>query len=103
MTRLNYARNIRCLTERYHVHPGPHLSHHCLCLQVLGGGTMKIRTNDAAYLTHVDRWWSELLPRMTRLLYSNGGPIVLIQVLHRAPAQMDRAPSASPEALCSCS
>lgn len=56
-------------------------------LQVLGGGTMKIRTNDAAYLTHVDRWWSELLPRMTRLLYSNGGPIVMVQVLSSSYAE----------------
>ena len=72
------------------------------CLQVLGGGTMKIRTNDAAYLTHVDRWWSELLPRMTRLLYSNGGPIVLIQVLSLALAQMERFPVAFPKALRTC-
>ena len=57
------------------------------CLQVLGGGTMKIRTNDAAYLTHVDRWWGELLPRMTRLLYSNGGPIVMVQVLSLTSAR----------------
>ena len=42
---------------------------------------MKIRTNDAQYLMHVDRWWGELLPRMTRLLYSNGGPIIMVQVL----------------------
>ena len=62
----------------------PNQEHHCL--QVLGGGTMKIRTNDAAYMTHVDRWWGELLPRMTRLLYSNGGPIVMVQVLSPAPA-----------------
>lgn len=57
--------------------------HVCRCW----GGTMKIRTNDAAYLTHVDRWWGELLPRMTRLLYSNGGPIVMVQVLSLTSAR----------------
>ena len=53
-------------------------------LQVLGGGTMKIRTNDADYLYHVDRWWGQLLPRMTPLLYSNGGPIVMVQVCYQS-------------------
>ena len=50
---------------------------------------MKIRSDDPLYLMHVDRWWGELLPRMTRLLYSNGGPIVMVQVLSFAvPAMM---------------
>jgi len=52
-------------------------------LQVVGGGTMKIRTNDADYLHHVDRWWGQLLPRMTPLLYSNGGPIIMVQVCYQ--------------------
>ncbi len=51
---------------------------------------MKIRTHDDAYLTHVDRWWGELLPRMTRLLYSNGGPIVMVQVLSPAHAESSK-------------
>ncbi|BDA51062.1 probable beta-galactosidase [Coccomyxa sp. Obi] len=47
---------------------------------VSGGGTMKLRSSDPLYLAHVDRWWNELLPRMTPLLYSNGGPIVMVQI-----------------------
>jgi len=56
----------------------------CVYLQVVGGGTMKIRTNDADYLHHVDRWWGQLLPRMTPLLYSNGGPIIMVQVCYQS-------------------
>ena len=41
---------------------------------------MKLRTNDANYLNHVDRWWGTLLPRLTPLLYSNGGPVIMVQV-----------------------
>ncbi len=41
---------------------------------------MKLRTNDANYLNHVDRWWGMLLPRLTPLLYSNGGPVIMVQV-----------------------
>ena len=51
-----------------------------MCAQVSGGGTMKLRSSDPLYLAHVDRFWNELLPRMTPLLYSNGGPIVMVQV-----------------------
>ena len=57
-------------------------------LQVVGGGTMKIRTNDADYLQHVDRWWGQLLPRMTPLLYSNGGPIIMVQVCYQSYGMM---------------
>lgn len=41
---------------------------------------MKLRSSDPLYLAHVDRWWNALLPRMTPLLYVNGGPIVMVQV-----------------------
>ena len=49
-------------------------------VQLTGGVTMKLRTNDANYLNHVDRWWGTLLPRLTPLLYSNGGPVIMVQV-----------------------
>jgi hypothetical protein len=49
-------------------------------VQLTGGATMKLRTNDANYLNHVDRWWGALLPRLTPLLYSNGGPVIMVQV-----------------------
>jgi hypothetical protein len=32
------------------------------------------------YLTAVTRWMSVLLPKMRPLLYSNGGPIITVQV-----------------------
>jgi hypothetical protein len=41
---------------------------------------MKLRSSDPLYLAHVDRYFNELLPRMVPLLYSNGGPIIMIQV-----------------------
>lgn len=28
----------------------------------------------------VDKWWNELLPRVKPMLYSNGGPVVMMQV-----------------------
>lgn len=43
---------------------------------------MTLRTSDKDFLGHVDRWWSVLLPRLSRFLYSRGGPIVLTQVGH---------------------
>lgn len=49
-------------------------------LQVKGGRTMKLRSEDPDFLAAVDSWWGELLPRMAPLLYRNGGPIVLVQV-----------------------
>lgn len=49
-------------------------------VQVAGGRTMRLRDNDPAYLAHVDRWWAVLFGRLRRLLYQNGGPIVMVQV-----------------------
>ncbi len=65
-----------------------------MCAQVSGGGTMKLRSSDPLYLAHVDRFWNQLLPRMTPLLYSNGGPIVMVQV--GAPIIIRTFPSVSP-------
>ena len=45
-----------------------------------GGGTMKLRSSDPLYLKHVDNYYNELLPRITPHLYSNGGPVIMIQV-----------------------
>jgi hypothetical protein len=41
---------------------------------------MRLRTNDATYLAHVDRWWAVLFSKLRRFLYENGGPIVMVQV-----------------------
>ncbi len=46
---------------------------------------MTLRVSDEDYLGHVDRWWSVLLPRLSRFLYSRGGPIVLTQARHVHP------------------
>lgn len=42
---------------------------------------MTLRVSDEEYLGHVDRWWSVMLPRLSKYLYSRGGPIVMAQVL----------------------
>mmetsp|Transcript_67502 Transcript_67502/g.186265 ORF Transcript_67502/g.186265 Transcript_67502/m.186265 type:complete len:153 (+) Transcript_67502:713-1171(+) len=43
--------------------------------------TQAYRTYDDVYISYVDRWWGEqLLPRLAPQLYSNGGPIVMVQV-----------------------
>ena len=52
---------------------------------------MKLRTNDANYLNHVDRWWGTLLPRLTPLLYSNGGPVIMVQVCFPVVAVSENA------------
>ncbi|XP_003744556.1 beta-galactosidase [Galendromus occidentalis] len=41
---------------------------------------MKIRTNDAEYMSFVERYWRKLLPLLRPLLYSRGGPIILVQI-----------------------
>ena len=41
---------------------------------------MTLRSDDPQYLALVDRWWSEMLPRMEPFLVENGGPVLLVQV-----------------------
>ena len=48
--------------------------------QVAGGGQMQLRSSDPLFLSLVDAWWRQLLPRLAPLTYSRGGPIVLVQV-----------------------
>lgn len=57
---------------------------------------MKIRTDDPLYLNHVDRFWGQLLPRMAPLLYSNGGPIVMVQVCLSVESAIHRFPPGMP-------
>ena len=45
-----------------------------------GGGRMRMRSSDPMFLTLVDAWWRQLLPRLAPLTYGRGGPIVLVQV-----------------------
>ena len=46
-----------------------------------GGGQMRLRSSDPLFLSLVDAWWRQLLPRLAPLTYSRGGPIILVQVL----------------------
>ncbi|XP_021964438.1 beta-galactosidase isoform X2 [Folsomia candida] len=41
---------------------------------------IKLRSSDLDYNYHVARWYDELLPRLKPFLYSNGGPIISMQV-----------------------
>lgn len=39
-----------------------------------------LRSMDADYVREVQRWNAEMMPRFERLLYENGGPIIMVQV-----------------------
>lgn len=39
-----------------------------------------MRTNDPVFMRFVRSWWQELLPRMKPLLFSHGGPILMVQI-----------------------
>ncbi|KAI1292522.1 Beta-galactosidase [Halotydeus destructor] len=41
---------------------------------------MKLRTSHPTYLKFVDRWFKVLLTAVRPFLYSNGGPVILVQV-----------------------
>lgn len=61
----------------------------CATQVVPGGGEFSLRTNDSQFLAQVDRWWGILLPRIQSYLYSNGGPVILVQVTgQNAPAAL---------------
>ncbi|XP_042145877.1 beta-galactosidase [Ixodes scapularis] len=42
--------------------------------------TVRLRSSDERYLKYVDRYFFKLLPPLKPLLYSNGGPILMLQV-----------------------
>ncbi|EFX89607.1 hypothetical protein DAPPUDRAFT_303198 [Daphnia pulex] len=42
--------------------------------------SIKLRTSDKSYVTHVEKWFSVLLSKIKPYLYNNGGPIVTVQV-----------------------
>eukprot|EP00928_Gymnodinium_smaydae_P016896 TRINITY_DN16409_c0_g3_i1.p1 TRINITY_DN16409_c0_g3~~TRINITY_DN16409_c0_g3_i1.p1 ORF type:complete len:674 (-),score=105.15 TRINITY_DN16409_c0_g3_i1:230-2251(-) len=41
---------------------------------------LRLRTYESQYIAAVDRWWGALLPRVHGHLYSEGGPIVMVQI-----------------------
>ncbi|WP_172251229.1 glycoside hydrolase family 35 protein [Saccharibacillus deserti] len=47
---------------------------------LLEDGDLRLRCSDAAYLSKVDAYFDELLPRLRPLLCSAGGPIIALQI-----------------------
>ncbi|KAL8122854.1 beta-galactosidase 17 [Apium graveolens] len=41
---------------------------------------LRLRSSDPAFLDLVEKWWGILLPKVAPLLYSNGGPIIMVQI-----------------------
>ncbi|MEG2017475.1 MAG: beta-galactosidase [Clostridium sp.] len=41
---------------------------------------IKLRCMDEKYLTYVDRWFDEFIPRLVPHICSNGGPVIAVQV-----------------------
>ncbi|KAL0354541.1 UNVERIFIED_CONTAM: Beta-galactosidase 17 [Sesamum radiatum] len=41
---------------------------------------IRLRSSDPAFLDLVEKWWGILLPKISPLLYSNGGPIIMVQI-----------------------
>ncbi|XAR67615.1 Beta-galactosidase [Bertholletia excelsa] len=39
-----------------------------------------LRSSDPVYLHLVEAWWGILLPMLSPLLYSNGGPVIMVQI-----------------------
>ncbi|MEU7277786.1 beta-galactosidase family protein [Streptomyces sp. NPDC045431] len=65
------------------VRPGPYI-----CAEWENGGLphwltgplgRRVRTEDAAYLVHVERWFRALLPQVVERQIDRGGPVVLVQ------------------------
>ncbi|PIN09321.1 Beta-galactosidase [Handroanthus impetiginosus] len=41
---------------------------------------IRLRSSDPAFLDLVEKWWGVLLPKVSPLLYGNGGPIIMVQI-----------------------
>ncbi|MFJ8665904.1 beta-galactosidase family protein [Streptomyces sp. NPDC093600] len=66
------------------VRPGPYI-----CAEWENGGLphwltgplgRRVRTDDAEYLVHVDRWFGVLLPQVVERQIDRGGPVIMVQV-----------------------
>ena len=47
---------------------------------LLGYGEIRLRCSDPLYLSKVDHYYDELIPRLVPLLSTHGGPILAVQV-----------------------
>jgi len=41
---------------------------------------MALRTIDPSYMSEVEKWFSLLLPLLNKMLYKNGGPVIMVQI-----------------------
>ncbi|ETN58685.1 beta-galactosidase [Anopheles darlingi] len=41
---------------------------------------IKLRTYDIDYLREVQKWYNQLMPRISRHLYGNGGPVIMVSI-----------------------
>lgn len=66
------------------VRPGPYI-----CAEWENGGLpywltgrlgRRVRTDDAEYLGHVERWFTRLLPQVVERQIGHGGPVIMVQV-----------------------
>ncbi|MFC3808938.1 beta-galactosidase [Terrabacter sp. MAHUQ-38] len=64
--------------------PGPYI-----CSEWDGGGLpawlgldpdLRVRQNDAAFLTHVRRWFDQVMPMLAARQHDAGGPVVMVQL-----------------------
>ncbi|QGV81156.1 glycoside hydrolase family 35 protein [Streptomyces ficellus] len=65
------------------VRPGPYIcaewENGGLPHWLTGGLGRRVRTRDAGYLAHVDRWFRTLLPQVVARQIDRGGPVILVQ------------------------
>uniref|UniRef100_A0A6V7QTJ0 beta-galactosidase n=1 Tax=Ananas comosus var. bracteatus TaxID=296719 RepID=A0A6V7QTJ0_ANACO len=40
---------------------------------------LNLRSSDSTFLSFANRWWGTLLPKVAPLLYSNGGPVIMVE------------------------
>ena len=51
-------------------------------LMTNGIDTLRPRTREKTYMSAVERWFQVFLPKITPLLYENGGPVLTVQVIY---------------------